>query len=486
MNITRSRATTSLYLFACASCTAEACVAQLPQQQAVPAPPGPASLPATAATSQEQAWGAEESKSYVIPAVEIVAFEFLLNQADRHLGSDPSYETDFSTFWDNLQNGWVMDRDPFGVNQLGHPYSGIVYHNFARSAGLDYWESLAYTFGGSLLWETAGETTRPSINDQVATGIGGSFLGEALFRSASYLLQGGSPGFWPTVGAGVLSPPMAVQHLAFDRFDGIFPSGSPAVSSHCGFGVRKNTFVADSARSFANDPIAATGDFVIDYGLPGKAGYEYARPFDYFHAEISGLSDGDNRFERVAVRGLIHGLGYSSGEGLDGVAGLYGLYDYVSPGVFRVASTSLAGGTTAQLRMSPDVALQGTALAGVGFGAAGSVDDDESNRDYHYGAIPLGIVQLRLVFGDDVMLELGARDWYVFGVNSGANRGSENIAQGEAALTVRVIGSHALRVGYTASGRDAWFPNGTDQQQSLGTFSFTYAFLGETRFGVVR
>ena len=43
---------------------------------------------------------------------------------------------------------------------------------------------------GSFLWETAGETTPPSINDYVTTTIGGSFVGESLFRMASLLLEG--------------------------------------------------------------------------------------------------------------------------------------------------------------------------------------------------------------------------------------------------------------------------------------------------------
>jgi hypothetical protein len=65
-----------------------------------------------------------------------------------------------------------------------------MYHGFARSAGLNYWESLIYTNVGSFLWETGGETTNPSINDQFAGGIGESFFGEALFRMAGLVLEG--------------------------------------------------------------------------------------------------------------------------------------------------------------------------------------------------------------------------------------------------------------------------------------------------------
>ena len=66
-----------------------------------------------------------------------------------------------------------------------------MYHGFARSAGFNYWEALGNTFAGSALWEIAGEKTPPSRNDQIASGIGGTFLGEALFRMSNLLLERG-------------------------------------------------------------------------------------------------------------------------------------------------------------------------------------------------------------------------------------------------------------------------------------------------------
>ena len=58
--------------------------------------------------------------------------------------------------------------------------------------GSSYWQSVAYTFAGSALWEIAGETTPPSKNDQIASGIAGTFLGEPLFRTSRLLLDRGA------------------------------------------------------------------------------------------------------------------------------------------------------------------------------------------------------------------------------------------------------------------------------------------------------
>src|SRR4029079_9991701 len=136
------------------------------------------------------------------------------------------YRTTPTTFWNHVIHGpWGFDQDSFATNQLGHPYQGLLYHGVARSSGLNFWASLGYTFTGSLLWETAGETTPPSFNDQVASGIAGSFLGESFFRMANRLLEGGrgAGGFWRELGAASLSPATGFNRLAGgDRFKSVY------------------------------------------------------------------------------------------------------------------------------------------------------------------------------------------------------------------------------------------------------------------------
>ena len=178
-------------------------------------------------------WETRPGRSYLIPALEIPAYLFLLNLYDRHY-TEPKelYRTDGNSFWKNLTDSkWVIDDDQFSVNQFLHPYSGTIYYGLARSAGLNFWESLAYAGAGSFLWEMGGEKTQPSINDQIATTFGGTFLGEPLFRMANLLLESddeGKPGFWRELAAGVISPPTAFNRLVFgERFDTVYPSHNP-------------------------------------------------------------------------------------------------------------------------------------------------------------------------------------------------------------------------------------------------------------------
>lgn len=426
-------------------------------------------------------------KSYLLPAGEIVGFNILLNRFNYYFIDKQVYGTTYHTVRENLSGRWAVDTDPFAVNQFMHPYQGSIYFGLARSTGLGYWESLGYTFGGSLLWEIAGESGLPSINDLVTTGFGGTFLGEPLFRMASMLLEGGgeTPGFWREVGAAAIAPSLGFTRLAFgDRFRSVFDSHDPAVYTYVRFGWNKVDNVFDEVVSKKVKRDAATTDFHMAYGLPGKAGYTYTRPFDYFDFEFS--ANTANVFENIMSRGLLVGKEYEVGDTYRGIWGLYGSYDYISPQIFRVSSTAVSLGTTAQWWLSKTVALQGSALAGLGYGAAGTIHGT-GERDYHYGATPQALLALRLMFGEAANLDLTARSYYVSSVASTEDRGSERIFRGDAAFTVRVHGPHAVTLKYNTSQRNAHYPDINDTHQTVTTLSLLYTYsFGETRFGAIQ
>jgi hypothetical protein len=439
-------------------------------------------------------WDSGTGKSYVIPAGEILGFIGALNGFNR-IVLDSEYETDGHSIWKNLTTAPQFDADPFSVNQLGHPYQGSVYYGLARSAGHSYWASLGYTIFGSFVWETAGETTPPSINDHVATGVGGTFVGEALFRMASLLLEGGgeTPGVWRELGAAVLSPGLGFNRLVFgDRFKPIFPSHDPAVFIRLRVGGTLTTSVTNANLSPQVREQDASLDFYMTYGLPGKPGYAYKRPFDFFLFEFTAVPNARtaaDAIENVTIRGMLLGTRYSAGDDYRGIWGLFGGYEYLSPQIFRVASTNFSLGTIGQWWMTRTVALQGTALAGLGFGAAGTVGD-RAERDYHYGLMPEALLGLRAIFADLAMLEAQGRQYHVFGVAAEAaphtsTLGHELIHRANVGLTVRVYGPHALSLNYVVSSRDATAISGASRHQSVETLTLSYNFLGHTRFGAV-
>ncbi|WP_162084693.1 hypothetical protein [Sulfuriferula nivalis] len=308
----------------------------------------------------------------------------------------------------------------------------------------------------------------------------------AIAASFNLLLEGGGkhPSAWREVGAAAISPSLGFTRLAYgDRYRSVFDSHNPATYTYMRIGWNKVDNLFDSAVSQNVKRNAATMDFHMSYGLPGKDGYTYTRPFDYFDFEFSATSA--NVFENIMSRGLLVGKDYAAGENYRGVWGLYGSYDYISPQVFRVSSTAVSLGTTGQLWLSKNVALQGTALAGVGYGAAGTIHGS-GERDYHYGATPQALLALRMLFGQSANLDLTARSYYVSDVASTENRGTERILRGDAAFTVRVHGPHSVTIKYNASRRDASYPDLATTHQSVNTLSLLYTYsFGDTRFGAV-
>lgn len=423
----------------------------------------------------------EPAKSYFIPALEIIGFDALLNTFDRLALGDP-YHTSVSSIRRNLRRRWVTENDPFEINQFGHPYQGAMYHGFARSSGLNFWTSLGYTFTGSALWEIAGETTPPSWNDQIASGIAGSFLGEALFRIGSLILEHGSgpAHVRRRLVAAATSSPLAFNRGVFGRrFDRVYPSRDAAYYRRVGIGASGTTRTLGDANVQLR-PSEGVLDISMEYGLPGANGYEYSRPFDYFSLQAMGTTG--SGLESVLLRGLLVGNGYAWGRAYQGAWGLYGSYDYIAPQLFRVSSTALALGTTAEWRPSDGVAVQGTALAGSGFAAVGALTRRDTS-DYHYGIAPQALLSSRIIFSDRAALDLSGREYYVSRV--AGTSGHDNIFRLDAAFTVRVHRQQAVTVRYLLSTRDAFFPDVGHRRQVRGTLGAFYTMLGHDRFGSV-
>jgi len=452
-----------------------------------------ASVPAGGASAPSVGLGAprkvpSDAIDYAIPELEIIGFDFLVNRLNYHFGSEKEdYAVTAESIRRNLKSGWSSDRDPFNINQLGHPYQGSMYHGFARSAGFNYWESAAYTFAGSAMWEIAGETTHPSINDQIATGIGGTFLGEALFRMSNLILErgGGMPRFWRELAAAAVSPSTGFNRLVFsDRYGAVYSSKDASYYSRLGLGysysIREDTGV--SSTEF--HPNEAQVDFSIDYGLPGQKNYEYTRPFDYFTFQATASSA--NGVENVLTRGLLVGKSYEVGPDYRGVWGIYGSYDYISPQTFRVSATGLSLGSTGHLWLTNDLSLEGTGMLGVGYTAVGTAHGTAStDRNYNYGVSPQALLALRLTHSDKAALDVTGREYFVSNVASGTSGGHDNILRLDAALTWRLYKQHAVSIRYLGNRRDASFAGAPTGRQVRNTVGIFYTLLGQDRFGSV-
>jgi hypothetical protein len=448
------------------------------------------SLIAAACAASAQTTAPETEKppvdaGYGLPILEIIGFDFMLNRVNQRFSGSTDYDVTARSIRANLRGPWVVDNDPFKVNQFAHPYQGSIYHAAGRSTGLNYWESAALTFGGSAMWEIAGERTKPSRNDQIASGIAGSFLGEPLFRMARLALKSGSsvPPQWREWVAGAISPPVGFNRLAYgSRFDDAFDDHDPAYYGRVHLGLTHVT-----GHGFEPSPKfkenMAQADFAMDYGMPGKDGYTYTRPFDYFSFQL--LASSANGIENLSTRGLIFGTDYAYKDAVRGIWGIYGTYDYLSPQIFHISSTSLSVGSTAQAWLSKSVALQGTALLGIGYAAASTASGPLTDAsEYHYGVAPRMALASRMTFGDRFSAEVSARR-IVLGRVARRAGGTDDVTRVDTSFTWRVSGRHAVSVNYLWSHRSAQFLSAPGRKESLGTVGLYYTLLSKQGLGAV-
>src|SRR5439155_12198874 len=111
------------------------------------------------------------------------------------------------------------------------------------------------------------------------------------------------------------------------------------------------------------------------------------------------------------------------------------------------SSTALSLGTTGELRLADQIAVQGTLLAGVGYAGVGTLHGS-LNTDYHYGAAPQGLLALRVIFGDRASLDATARDFFVSKVAGAGTGGHDNIARADLTLTARVRREPGVAIQY--------------------------------------
>jgi len=378
-------------------------------------------------------------RNYVVPALEVVVFNFGLLGLNNFVGQE-----EFARVrWDDIvahfdgRAGWTFDVDYFPINQLGHPYQGALAHSAARSSGLSFWEGFLYATASSLLWEYFLERDPPSINDQITTPLAGVFLGEALHRSFRFLIDDsrGRHSTFNRIAASFISPASALNHWLFE--DQMDRRDFSALATHLGV-VEAGVSLATNIRSsqgeaetglFSQGPqIFLGGD--LNYGVPTDGDRDYTVPFSHY------VVSADVAFPRTPlanlfIRGLLTGQRYGSEtQGFHGLWGLYGLYDLSANHTVRVSTVGIGVGTTLRARVGHGNQFHLTAVAGsVGFGAAGSLGlESEHERDYQIGPGASGILEASLLRPGLGSVAIKGHTWNIVGLYTEPRDGSEWIS----------------------------------------------------------
>ncbi len=135
-----------------------------------------------------------KKKNFWRAGAEVIGLNLGIWAYDRYVIDGYYAHISWETIKNNFKQGFKWDDDHLYENMFGHPYHGSLYFNGGRSNGYNFWQSGLFALGGSAMWEIAMENVPPSINDIIATPIGGMALGEALFRTSDLIIDDSSTG----------------------------------------------------------------------------------------------------------------------------------------------------------------------------------------------------------------------------------------------------------------------------------------------------
>ncbi len=292
-------------------------------------------------------------------------------------------DINLSTMGRNLKlSAWEWDRDPFQTNQFGHPYHGSLYFNSFRANGYNFWEAIPGTVAGTLVWETLGETERPSINDAVNTSFGGIVLGEMTYRLSNMIVNNRGRGFKRNASevlAFVVSPMNGFNRILTGKWGkstrNTIERDSSKVLAEFDLGYRR--YNADNRGRFG-----WYGHMKFLYGTPYQG---YRTPFSNIAVNIEGGKDDSSMVNLISVYGSLAGWRIRSNKQINHVAVLSANYDYINNQAFFYGGQSVKINLISEFTLPKKFKL--TTNLGAGPILLGAVPDDHifNKRNYDYG-----------------------------------------------------------------------------------------------------
>ncbi|BDG02018.1 DUF3943 domain-containing protein [Anaeromyxobacter oryzae] len=404
-----------------------------------------------------------EERRLAVAISEAAAVQVSMMAWNRWVGAAPWAKISGDSIRNNLRSAWVLDGDTFWVNQFGHAYQGTWTYGAARSAGLGFWTSAAFPVVQSAIWELTGETTPPSVNDQITTSVSGVVLGEALWRFAEALRADG--GTVNEVLAGVLSPMSAINAHVLGRTDRPPPSARWVLElgGIAGDAPRANWPTSNPPRAYAGI------DFT--WGLPGDPDLTLDEPFDHFVLEASYGAAADP-VATIRARGLLVGERLEPQQDVRGLWGLFLSYDFDTTGPYRISTAAVGVGTSGRAELAPHLALEATGIASaVLMGAAGHVPSLPEGRDYRFGPGEQLLLDVRLRADPRVSGGVTFRQYLLVG--DGPGNGTELVLEATAGILFRIAGPHAIgaeATRYHHRGQDGAGPMATDGGTALRVY----------------
>ena len=334
----------------------------------------------------------ELNKQYPIwiPISEVIGLNAGIGAFNAYVTKASFAKINFKTIATNLELGAVWDHDHFITNYFAHPYHGNMYFNTARSNGYSFWESVPFSFGGSLMWEIFMENEPPSINDLINTTVSGYMLGEILYRSSSLILDENTTGF-PRVSreffAGLLNPMRALNRILTGKIS--------RVTSKQAF-EKEPIYLEVSAgpnrvldgTTFFTGTLNTAINFRMVYGKPFRE--RKVKPFDFFRIQSQFNISEDTTDSPI---GMVTAYGTLAGKNLNVkdqkiFAGIFQHYDFFDNSVYKVGGISFGVGLLSEFPMTVKNSsiLTSVHLNIMPLGAANSIYSSFGEKEYNFSS----------------------------------------------------------------------------------------------------
>jgi len=333
------------------------------------------------------------------PALRVVLQNVLLNLFDHYVLNLDWSKVGFNS-WKNTANPffwtdrWKWDEDRFGNNFFLHPLTGAGYFNSARASGFNFYESMPFAFGGSLMWKMFGENAgsydpinhpelngRPEREDIINTTILGIFGGEVLYRLSSNILDDrttGSERIGRELLAGVIDPGRFLARL--------FQGKVGSVTTEEVYQKEPLDIVLSSGiqmQKTLNPKFTLNADF--EYGDPFEK--RNRKPFDYFLLRTDVIiGEGRKVVDNIVGEGVIYGKNMKVGN-TELLVGAFMHYDYWDSYNFELATMAFSGGVLSKVSVAPNTNLYANLHLGIVPFAGNSREygpDTSQNRDYYF------------------------------------------------------------------------------------------------------
>ena len=266
-------------------------------------------------------------------ALEAFAINVGVQCFDQFVMNEEFAKISFHSIKHNIETGFVWDNDQFSTNLFAHPYHGGLYFNAARSHGMNFWESVPYSFCGSLMWETTCEIEPPAINDLMATTFGGIAIGEVTHRVSNLVFDdrlSGFPRFMREFLGTLICPIKGLNRILSGdawRVRGKYYKYHDYQRSPVSFSLSAGyRYLADNNTLFRGEGNPYVR-FNLVYGNPFDG--ETTKPYDYFTLDATfGLSSNQPLITGLHLLGRLWSVPVEVSKGTEMEFGIFQHFNY--------------------------------------------------------------------------------------------------------------------------------------------------------------